>query len=142
LTGLRPALTELEHVLADRSSDAYEKVVDRLLASPRYGERMAVTGLTRLATPIRMDTRSIRKGNVAVARLVIGPSTAICPNDGSPSSQLAGDLLPTATLDQKIATGFQRNHRINSETGSIAEEFHTETRGSRQHDGRVCSACP
>ncbi len=127
LTGLPPTLAELDAFLADRSPNAYEKVVDRLLASPRYGERMAVDWLDAARYA---DTHGYQ----------VDPEKEIWPwrdwvvnafNRNQPYSQftidqLAGDLLPNPTLEQKIATGFQRNHRINSETGSIAEEFHAE----------------
>ena len=127
LTGLPPALTELEAFLADRSSDAYEKVVDRLLASPRYGERMAVDWLDAARYA---DTHGYQvdpeKEMWPWRDWVISAFNRNLPYDRFTVEQLAGDLLPDATLDQKIATGFQRNHRINSETGSIAEEFHAE----------------
>ena len=127
LTGLPPTLTELEAFLADRSPDAYEKVVDRLLASPRYGERMAVDWLDAARYA---DTHGYQvdpeKEMWPWRDWVIRAFNRNLPYDRFTVEQLAGDLLPTATLDQKIATGFQRNHRINSETGSIAEEFHAE----------------
>jgi len=127
LTGLPPTLAELDAFLADKSPDAYEKQVDRLLASPRYGERMAVDWLDAARYA---DTHGYQ----------VDPEKEMWPwrdwvikafNDNLPYNQftvkqLAGDLLPNATLDDKIATGFQRNHRINGETGSIAEEFQAE----------------
>jgi hypothetical protein len=127
LTGLPPTLAELDAYLADRSPDAYEKVVDRLLASPRYGERMAVDWLdaARYADShgYQVDPE---KEMWAWRDWVINAFNRNMPYDRFTVEQLAGDLLPKATLEQKIATGFQRNHRINSETGSIAEEFQTE----------------
>jgi hypothetical protein len=127
LTGLPPMLAELDAFLADRSPDAYEVVVDRLLASPRYGERMAVDWLDAARYA---DTHGYQvdpeKEMWPWRDWVIGAFNRNMPYDRFTVEQLAGDLLPDATLDQKIATGFQRNHRINSETGSIAEEFQAE----------------
>jgi hypothetical protein len=127
LTGLPPTLSEIDNFLGDRSSNAYEKAVDRLFASPRYGERMAVDWLDAARYA---DTHGYQ---VDPARemwpwrdWVINAFNRNLPYDQFTIEQLAGDLLPDATLDQKIATGFQRNHRINSETGSIAEEFQAE----------------
>ncbi|HTM49944.1 MAG TPA: PSD1 and planctomycete cytochrome C domain-containing protein [Bryobacteraceae bacterium] len=127
LTGLPPSPAELDAFLADRSPDAYEKVVDRLLASPHYGERMALDWLDAARYA---DTHGYQ----------VDPEREMWPwrdwvirafNDNLPFDQftiqqLAGDLLPDATLDQKIATGFNRNHRVNTEAGSIPEEFHVE----------------
>jgi hypothetical protein len=127
LTGLPPTLVELDAFLADHSVDAYEKVVDRLLASPRYGERMAIDWLDAARYA---DTHGYQvdpeKEMWPWRDWVIDAFNRNLPYDRFTVDQLAGDLLPGATLDQKIATGFQRNHRINSETGSIAEEFQAE----------------
>ena len=127
LTGLPPTLAELEAFLNDQSPDAYEKVVDRLLASPRYGERMAVDWLDAARYA---DTHGYQvdpeKEMWPWRDWVIGAFNRNLPYDRFTIEQIAGDLLPGATLDQKIATGFQRNHRINGETGSIAEEFQAE----------------
>jgi hypothetical protein len=127
LTGLAPTLAELDAFLADSSPDAYEKAVDRLLASPRYGERMAVDWLdaARYADTHGYQTDPAKE--IWPWRdWVINAFNANMPYDSFTVEQLAGDLLPNATLEQKIATGFQRNHRINSETGAIAEEFEAE----------------
>ena len=97
--------------------------------SPRRATASAwpSTGSTPLATPTRTATRWIRQKEMWPWRdWVINAFNRNLPYDRFTIEQLAGDLLPNATLDQKIATGFQRNHRINSETGSIAEEFHAE----------------
>jgi Protein of unknown function (DUF1553)/Protein of unknown function (DUF1549)/Planctomycete cytochrome C len=127
LTGLPPTIAELDTFLADRSSDAYEKAVDRLLASPRYGERMAVDWLdaARYADTHGYQTDPAKE-MWPWRDWVIQAFNRNMPYDQFTVEQLAGDLLPNATLDQRIATGFQRNHRINAETGSIAEEFHAE----------------
>jgi hypothetical protein len=128
LTGLPPTLTELDAFLADTSPDAYGKAVDRLLASPRYGERMAVDWLdaARYADTHGYQTDPAKE-MWPWRDWVINAFNANMPYDRFTVEQLAGDLLPNATLDQKIATGFQRNPRINSETGAIAEEFEAET---------------
>jgi hypothetical protein len=127
LTGLPPTLAELDAFLADKSPDAYEKQVDRLLASPRYGERMAVDWLdaARYADTHGYQTDP-EKEMWPWRDWVINAFNRNLPYDQFTVQQLAGDLLPDATLDNKIATGFQRNHRINAETGSIAEEFQAE----------------
>jgi hypothetical protein len=128
LTGLPPTLAELDAFLADRSPDAYEKAVDRLLASPRYGERMAVEWLdaARYADTHGYQTDPAKE-MWPWRDWVINAFNANMPYNRFTVEQLAGDLLPNATLDQKIATGFQRNPRVNSETGAIAEEFEAET---------------
>ncbi len=127
LTGLPPTLAELDAFLADKSPDAYEKQVDRLLASPRYGERMAVDWLdaARYADTHGYQTDP-EKEMWPWRDWVINAFNKNLPYDQFTVKQLAGDLLPNATLEDKIATGFQRNHRINAETGSIAEEFQAE----------------
>jgi hypothetical protein len=128
LTGLPPTLAELDAFLADTSPNAYEKVVDRLLASPRYGERMAVGWLdaARYADTHGYQTDPAKE-MWPWRDWVINAFNSNMPYDRFTVEQLAGDLLPNATLDQKIATGFQRNPRVNSETGAIAEEFQAET---------------
>jgi hypothetical protein len=127
LTGLPPTLREIDDFLADQSSDAYEKVVDRLLASPRYGERMAVDWLdvARYA-----DTNGYQND---FARSmwpwrdwVIAAFNRNQPFDQFVVEQVAGDLLPGATRDQRIATGFNRNNRTVTEAGSIDEEWRVE----------------
>lgn len=128
LTGLPPTLAELNAFVADKSPDAYEKVVDRLLASPRYGERMAVDWLdaARYADTHGYQTDPAKE-MWPWRDWVINAFNANMPYSRFTLEQLAGDLLPNATLEQKIATGFQRNPRVNSETGAIAEEFEAET---------------
>src|SRR6266567_1741869 len=127
LTGLPPSPQELDAFLGDKSLNAYEKVVDRLLASPRYGERMALDWLDAARYADTHGYQVDPEREMWPWRdWVVNAFNCNMPYDHFTVEQLAGDLLPNATLDQKIATGFQRNHRINSETGSIAEEFHAE----------------
>jgi len=127
LTGLPPTVKEIDDFLDDESPNAYEKVVDRLLASPRYGERMATRWLdgARYA-----DTNGYQiDGDRSAWRWrdwVIEAFNRNKPFDQFIVEQLAGDLLPNATLDQKIATAFNRNHRINAEGGVVPEEYRIE----------------
>ena len=136
LTGLPPTPAEVDAFLADKSPNAYEKVVDRLLPSPRYGERMAFPWLdaARYADSNGYQT----DGERFMWRWrdwVIDAFNRNMPYDQFTIEQLAGDLLPNATLDQKIATGFNRNHRGNSEGGIIPEEYAVGIRRRpRRHD--------
>jgi hypothetical protein len=127
LTGLPPTPAEVDAFLADPSPDAYEKVVDRLLASPRYGERMAARWLDAARYA---DTNGYQTDGERIMwrwrDWVIEAFNDNMPFDRFTVEQIAGDLLPGATLEQKIATGFNRNHRGNSEGGVIPEEFAVE----------------
>jgi hypothetical protein len=132
LTGLPPTPAEVDNFLADNSPDAYEKVVDRLLRSPRYGERMAFKWLEAARYA---DTNGYQLDGERVAwrwrDWVIEAFNRNKPYDQFIVEQLAGDLLPPArtpeaTLDQKIATAFNRNHRINSEDGIVPAEYAVE----------------
>ena len=124
LTGLPPTPAEVEAFLRDRSPDAYTKVVDRLLASPHYGEQMAVDwlDLARYA-----DTHGYhidpQRDMWKWREWVINAYNKNLPYDQFVIQQLAGDMLPNATLDQRIASGFNRNHPINFEGGAIPEEY-------------------
>jgi len=128
LLGIPPTPADVNAFLADKSPRAYEKVVDRLLASPRYGERMAMDW---------MDYARYADSNGYQADYerfqwrwrdwIIDAYNKNMPYDQFTVEQLAGDLLPNPTLDQKIATGFNRNHRINTEGGVIVEEWRVET---------------
>ena len=126
LTGLPPTLTELEAALNDSSTDWYEKLVERLLQSPRYGERMALDWLdaARFA-----DTHGYHidagRDMTRWREWVIDAFNANMPFDQFTVEQIAGDLLPNATVEQKVASGFHRNHMINFEGGAIPEEYHT-----------------
>jgi mono/diheme cytochrome c family protein len=124
LTGLPPTPGEVDAFLGDASSDAYEKVVDRLLRSPRYGEHMARHWLDAARYA---DTNGYQTdGERTMWRWrdwVIDAFNANMPFDRFTIEQIAGDLLPGATRSQQIATGFNRNHRGNSEGGVIPEEY-------------------
>jgi hypothetical protein len=127
LTGLPPTPEELAAYLADRSPDAYERVVDRLLTSPRYGERMAVRWLDAARYADTSGYQSDGERHMWRWRdWVIEAFNANQPFDQFTIEQLAGDMLPEATLDQRIATGFNRNHRGNGEGGIIPEEYAVE----------------
>ena len=127
LTGLPPSTLEVDAFLADDSPAAYEKVVDRLLASPHYGERMAFPWLDEARYS---DTNGYQRDTKRTMwpwrDWVIDAFNDNMPFDQFTIEQLAGDLLPEATLSQKIATGFNRNHRINGEGGIIPEEYAVE----------------
>jgi hypothetical protein len=123
LTGLPPTPEETAAFLADASPDAYEKQVDRLMASPHYGERMALPWLdaSRYA-----DSNGFQQDGDTFQWIwrdwLVKALNADKPFDQLSTEMLAGDLLPNASLDQKIATAFNRNHILNGEGGNIAEE--------------------
>ncbi len=124
LTGLPPTVAEVDAFLADKSSDAYEKLVDHLLANPHYGERLAVEWLdaARFADTHGYHIDSGRDMS-HWRKWVIDAFNVNKPFDQFTIEQLAGDLLPNATLEQKIASGFNRNHMINFEGGAIPQEY-------------------
>ena len=128
LTGLPPTLEEIDAYLADDSPEAFERVVDRLLKSPRYGERMATEWLdaARYADShgYSLDRRRVMW---PWRDWVIDAYNRNMPFDRFTVEQIAGDLLPDATISQQIATGFNRNHPIQSEGGVINEEYRVET---------------
>jgi len=127
LTGLPPTPAEIDSFLADKSPDAYEKRVDQLLASPHYGERMTMPWLdmARYADTHGYHIDSLRDMS-AWRDWVIKSFNQNMPYDEFTIDQIAGDLLPNATLDQKIASGFNRNHMITYEGGAIPAEYHVE----------------
>ncbi|HWD38122.1 MAG TPA: DUF1553 domain-containing protein [Fimbriimonas sp.] len=128
LIGLPPTPAEVDAFLADKSPNAYEKVVDRLLASPRYGERMAMDWVDYARYADSNGYQSDwERFQYRWRDWVIDAYNKNMPYDEFTVEQLAGDLLPHPTLDQIIATGFNRNHRINTEGGVIPEEWRTET---------------
>ncbi len=127
LTGLPPKLEEVDAFLEDRSPNAYQRVVDRLLCSPRYGERMAAMWLD-LA---RYGDTSVYHQDGAREMWawrdgVVDAYNANTPFDDFSIEQLAGDLLPNASLSQRIASGFNRNNGTTDEGGLIEEEYRVE----------------
>ena len=127
LTGIPPTPAEVAAFVADSSANAYETVVDRLLASPRYGERMAFRWME--AARFGDSNGYQTDGDRDMWRWrdwVIDAFNRNMPFDRFTIEQLAGDLLPNATLDQKIASGFHRNHRTTGEGGIIPEEYRVE----------------
>ena len=128
LTGLPPTPKEVDDFLRDTSPNAYEKVVDRLLMSPRYGEHMALQWLdfARYADSNGFQVDSSRF-QWPWRDWVIRSFNENKPFDRFTLEQVAGDMLPGATQDQIVATGFNRNHRLNGEGGLIAEEWRIET---------------
>jgi hypothetical protein len=134
LTGLPPTVDELRDFLKDDRDDAYERVVDRLLASPRYGERMAVDWLdvSRYADSYGFQVDKMRQ--VWPWRdWVIKAFNENLPYDEFIVWQLAGDLLPKATDEQILATAFNRLHQQESEGGSVEEEYRREYVSDRLH---------
>lgn len=134
LNGTPPSIQEIDEFLQDESPDAFEKLVDRLQASPRYGERLTLDWLdaARFADThgFNNDTsRSMWRWR----DWAIEAYNANMPFDQFVTEQLAGDLLPNPSLDQQIATGFNRNHVINSEGGIIPEEYRVEYVADRVH---------
>jgi len=127
LTGLPPTPAEVEAFLQDTSPTAYERVVDRMLASPHYGERMAMRWLdaARYADTNGYQTDAERH-MWRWRDWVIDAFNRNLSYDRFTTQQIAGDLLPGATRDQIIATGFNRNHRGNGEGGIIPEEYAVE----------------
>ncbi len=127
LTGLPPTPAELAAFLRDESTHAYEKVIDRLLQSSHYGERMAMEWLDAARYA---DTHGYQTdGNRDMWRWrdwVIQAFNRNMPFDQFTIEQIAGDLLPDATVEQRIATGFNRNHRSNSEGGIVPKEYLVE----------------
>ncbi|PYM13013.1 MAG: hypothetical protein DME18_10020, partial [Verrucomicrobia bacterium] len=128
LCGLPPSPEEVEEFLRDTRPDAYERVVDRLLASPHYGERWGRWWLDAAryadSNGYSIDApRQIWK----YRDWVIDALNRDLPFDQFAVWQLAGDLLPDATLEQKIATGFHRNTQINQEGGIDPEQFRVES---------------
>jgi hypothetical protein len=127
LTGLPPTLTEIDDFVADRAPDAHEKVVDRLLASPAYGEQMAAEWLdvARYADSHGYQDDGMRK-MWPWRDWVISAFNRNLRVDDFITWQLAGDLLPEPTQEQRLATGFNRNHMQTQEGGVVPEEYRTE----------------
>ncbi|MBP8256831.1 MAG: DUF1549 domain-containing protein, partial [Opitutaceae bacterium] len=130
LVGLPPTPQELDAFSADvgrRGERAYSDVVDRLMRSPHFGERLAMDWLDAARYA---DTHGFNNDSTRTMwrwrDWVIDAFNSNKPYNEFITEQLAGDLLPTPTLDQRIATGFNRNHVINSEGGIIDEEYRIE----------------
>jgi hypothetical protein len=127
LIGLPPTTDEVARFVADNSPNAYERVVDRLFASPHYGERMAMEWLDQARFA---DTNGYQNDFARTMwpwrDWVIAAFNHNLPYDRFITEQIAGDLVPGATLDQRIASGFNRNNRTVTEGGSIDEEWRVE----------------
>ena len=127
LTGVPPTIAEIDAFVADDSPDAYERVVDRLLASARYGERMAWEWMDAARYADTSGFQGDPERTMWPWRdWLVGTLNAGQPFDQFTIEQLAGDLLPDATIDQRIATGFCRNNMHNGEGGRIPEETRVE----------------
>ncbi len=127
LTGLPPTLDEIENYLSDSSPRAYERVVDRLLASQHFGERMAIPWLDAA----RYGDTSVYHADGprdmwAWRDAVVRSYNENMPFDQFSIAQLAGDLLPDASLHEQILAGFNRNNGTTDEGGAIAEEYRVE----------------
>jgi hypothetical protein len=127
LTGLPPTVREVEEFERDRRPDAYERLVERLLASPHYGEKWARHWLDAARYA---DTNGYEKDKPRsiwpYRDWVINALNRDLPYDQFVIDQLAGDLLPNSTLDQRVATGFLRNSMLNQEGGIEPEQFRVE----------------
>ena len=127
LIGLPPSIEELDAFLADRSNEAFERQVDRLLQSPHYGERW---GRHWLDAARYADSDGFEKDSPRVVWFyrdwVIKSLNQDMPYDQFITEQLAGDMLPNATQDQLVATGFLRNSMMNREGGIDPEQFRME----------------
>jgi hypothetical protein len=127
LTGLPPTPEETQAFEADHSAGAYERVVDRLMASPRYAERMAIRWLEAARYADTNGYQSDGPRDMWRWRdWVIDAFQKDMPFDRFTMEQIAGDLLPEATVSQKVATGFNRNHRTSAEGGIVDEEFRVD----------------
>jgi hypothetical protein len=127
LTGLPPTPDEVDAFLQDQSPEAYERVVDRLLDSASYGEHMAVGWLDAARYADSAGYQADWERFMWPWRdWVVQALNDNMPFDQFTIEQLAGDMLPDATMSQQLATGFNRNHRINDEGGSLDAEFEVE----------------
>lgn len=134
LTGLPPTPAEADAFLADRTAGAYERVADRLLVSPRYGERMAQPWLDVARYADSYGYQSDQLSPTWPYRdWVVKAFNDNLPYDQFITWQLAGDLLPNATREQRLATAFNRIHRMTNEGGSVPEEWRIEGVSDRVH---------
>ena len=129
LTGLPPSIELQDEVFADEAPDWYERLVDRLLASPSYGERWAQHWLdvARFSETDGFEHDHVRPNAWRFRDWVIDAMNRDLPFDQFGIEQLAGDMLPSATIEQKIATGFHRNTLLNQEGGIDLEQFRVES---------------
>ena len=127
LTGLPPSLEMMDKFLADKNASAYERVVGQLLESPQYGEKMAVhwMDVARYADSYGYQDDNIRT-QWPWRDWVIHAFNANIPYDRFLTWQIAGDMLPNASKEQILATGFFRNHKYTEEGGVIDEEYRVE----------------
>ncbi len=127
LTGLPPSTQEVDAFRQDNSSEAYERLVDRLLASQHYGEHVARSwlDLARYADSNGYQV-DLARSIWPYRDWVVKALNSNMRFDQFTIEQLAGDLLPNATLEQRVATGFNRNTKINDEGGGDAEEYRTK----------------
>ena len=127
ITGLPPSLELMDEFLADNSENAYEKVVDRLMATDQYGEKMALHWLdvARYADSYGYQDDNIRT-QWPWRDWVIHAFNKNMPYDQFITWQIAGDMLPKATKEQILATGFFRNHKYTEEGGVVPEEYRIE----------------
>ncbi|NMH87533.1 DUF1553 domain-containing protein [Flavivirga algicola] len=127
LTGLPPTLEQIENFANDTSKDAYKNLVERLLASPEYGERMTANWLDVARYADSDGYLDDKHRDFSPWRdWVIHAFNNNMPYDEFVTKQLAGDLIPDATTESILATAFNRLHRKNSEAGIVFEEFRTE----------------
>ncbi len=128
LTGLPPSAEEVDEFLRDNRPDAYERVVDRLLASPHFGEKWARSwlDLARYADSDGYEKDRTRPWAWRYREWVIQALNRDMPFDEFTIDQLAGDLLPNRTVDTMVATGFNRNTLTNREGGTDPEQFRDE----------------
>jgi hypothetical protein len=134
LTGVSPSVAELDAFLADPSPDSFEHVVDRLLDSPRYAERMALQWLDAARYADTNGYNNDEERTMWPWRdWVISAFAHNMPFDQFITEQVAGDLLPNPTLSQQVATGFNRNHVLTTEGGIIEEEYRVEYVADRVH---------
>jgi hypothetical protein len=132
LTGLPPPTEAVRAFLADRSPDAYEQLVDRLLASPHYGERLAMWWLDLVRYADSIGYHSDNPMNVSPYRdYVIASFNANKPFDQFTIEQLAGDLLPNPSLEQRVASAYNRLLQTTEEGGAQAKEYEAKYAADR-----------
>jgi mono/diheme cytochrome c family protein len=132
LIGLPPTSAEVAEFLADAASDAYEKVVDRLLASPHFGERLAIVWLDLVRYADSAGLYADQSVRVSPYRdYVIGAFNANMPFDQFTIEQLAGDLIPSSTTEQRVASAYNRLGRMSTESGVQEKEYLAKYIGER-----------